>query len=115
VAQEPTMADPISPEHEERNLTFCGPLDQVALEFTKIVDFMRTDDDGLVFRRFEKLNLYNLLFLQHKLADIDDRVAIHETYGKGEALAELLPKLEPLMKSYSKTRESFTGPHLNIG
>ncbi len=83
------------------------PRDQVALEFATIVKFMREDSDNMVFRRFERLNLYNLLSLQHRLAAYDETISIHEKEWNGPALADILPKLEALMKSYSETKEIF--------
>jgi len=89
-------------------LSFCVPEDQVALELASIVEFMRKDADHLVFRRFDRLNLYNLLYLQHKLAALDNQISIHEKEWNGPALAELLPELGPVMKAYSKCPRSET-------
>lgn len=89
----------------KKGLSFCVPEDQVALELGSIVEFMRKDADRLVFRRFERLNLYNLLFLQRKLAEYDDQISTHEREWNGAALAALLPELEPLVKRYSNTHE----------
>jgi hypothetical protein len=63
---------------------------------------MGEDSDNMVFRRFEKLNLYNLLSLQHRLVSYDEEISIYEKEWNGPALAEILPKLEALMKSYSE-------------
>lgn len=74
----------------------------VVQDLTKIVRFMREDQDHVVFRRFERLNLYNLLALQHRLTLLDAEVARHEEGQNTEALAAVLPLLEHLTKSYSK-------------
>jgi hypothetical protein len=83
-------------------LSSYAPPDQVALEHASIVKFMREDPDNMVFRRFERLNLYNLLSLQHRLVACDEEIAACEKTWDGLALAAILPKLEPLMKSYSE-------------
>jgi hypothetical protein len=90
------------PESEPLGVSFYNSPDQVALELASIVQFMREDSDHLVFRRFERLNLYNLLLLQHRLAAYDEEISILEEKRNWPALAEILTKLEPLMKSYSK-------------
>ena len=73
----------------------------VTQDITKIVSFMREDQDHVVFKRFEKLNLYNLLSLQHRLTELEKEIASYEENDDPSHLAKLLPKLEPLMKSYS--------------
>jgi hypothetical protein len=98
----------VNPESMPMSTSFSSPEDQVALELASIVDFMRDDTDHIVFRRFEKLNLYNLLLLQHRLAALDQEILTHETKWNGFALAEVLPKLENLLKSYSELSKSFS-------
>jgi hypothetical protein len=71
-------------------------------DMTKIVSFMREDQDHIVFKRFERLNLYNLLCLQHRLTSVDKQITLHEESNDVHALARVLSTLEPLMKSYSK-------------
>ena len=71
-------------------------------DLTKIVSFMREDQDHIVFKRFERLNLYNLLCLQHRLTAVDKKITLHEDKQDVHALAKVLSTLEPLMKSYSK-------------
>jgi hypothetical protein len=102
------------------NQTECKPLgvsvtayeDQAALELATIAKFMLEDPDNMVFRRFEKLNLYNLLSLQHRLVAYDEEISRCEKEWNGPALAEMLPKLEALMKSYSEACEAFQVPSL---
>jgi hypothetical protein len=96
------MAGPNQPEFKPLGPSFNAPQDQVALELASIAKFMREDPDNMVFRRFERLNLYNLLSLQHRLVAYDEEISIHEKEWNGAALAEILPKLEALMKSYSE-------------
>lgn len=96
------MSKSVNPESMPMSTGLSSPKDQVALELASIVDFMRDDTDHIVFRRFEKLNLYNLLLLQHRLAAFDQEISIHEKQWNGAALAEALPKLENLLKNYSE-------------
>jgi len=74
----------------------------VIQDLTKIVSFMREDEDHVVFKRFERLNLYNLLSLQHRLTALDKDIALLEKNHDAHNLAKLLPTLEPLLKNYSK-------------
>lgn len=78
-------------------------LDSATVEdFTKIIEFMRKDPDRIVFRRFTRANLYNLLFLQHRLSFIDQQIASYEVDGNAEALMDILPTLNSSVKDYSK-------------
>lgn len=97
------MANPRQMEAEPLARSFYAPQDQVALELASIVKFMREDPDNMVFRRFERLNLYNLLHLQHRLAVCDDKISTCEEAWDGPALAEILPTLDGLIKSYSES------------
>jgi hypothetical protein len=95
----------IGPGLRSATLPGSGPpiLGSVATQdLTKIVSFMREDQDHIVFKRFERLNLYNLLFLQHRLTVLDQEIALHEANHDARAVAAILPSLESLMKSYSK-------------
>jgi hypothetical protein len=96
------MAGPYQPEPKPLGFNCYNPEDQVALELASIVKFMREDTDNTVFRRFERLNLYNLLWLQHRLVACDEEIAACEKEWDGPALAAVLPKLDGLMKSYSE-------------
>jgi hypothetical protein len=82
-------------------------------DLTKIVSFMREDQDHIVFKRFERLNLYNLLCLQHRLTMVDKQIAQHEDSHNVHALARVLSTLEPLMKSYSKLSPDAQISYLN--
>lgn len=75
---------------------------EVMQDLTKIVDFMGKDPDRIVFRRFSRANLYNLLVLQHRVTLIDQQVASYEEKRDTEALIKILPALETSMKIYSK-------------
>ena len=67
-----------------------------------IVSFMRLDHDHLVFRKFERLSLYNLLFQQHQLAALDHEIGECERLKTPSKLAEILPVVGPLFKTYGK-------------
>jgi hypothetical protein len=67
-----------------------------------IVRFMRLDHDHLVFRKFERLSLYNLLFQQHQLAALDHEIGECERLKTPAKLAEILPVVGPLFKAYGK-------------
>jgi len=99
------MSESTHPESMPLGPSFYSSEDQVALELASIVKFMRKDPDNLVFRRFERLNLYNLLLLQHRLAEYDEEISNLEKEWNGPALAEAIAKLEPLMKSYSEAKD----------
>lgn len=74
----------------------------VTEDLTRLVSFMRHDNDHVIFRRFDRLHLYNLLYIQHRLTDLDKKIAQLEKSHDVPALARVLPTLEPLMKSYSQ-------------
>jgi hypothetical protein len=80
------------------------PSEHDVLEFATIVNFMRSDSDHVVFRRFRKLNLYNLLVLQHQILSLDQQISALESSWDGAALAKILPRLPPLLKAYSRHR-----------
>ena len=88
------------------------PSAQEALGFATIAEFMCSDSDRVVFRRFQKLNLYNLMFLQHQILRLDQQVSYLENIFDGDGLAELLPRLNPLLKTYSKSpvKANWIGP-----
>lgn len=72
-------------------------------DITKLVSFMREDPDHVVFKRFEKVNLYHLLSLQHRLTLLEKQIASYEENDQASHLAKLILKLEPLIKDYSMT------------
>jgi hypothetical protein len=76
----------------------------VTQDLTKIVEYMRKDQDHVIFKRFERLHLYNLLSLQHRLTELDTKITACEEDDDPEALAEILSQLGPLIKSYSENR-----------
>lgn len=71
-------------------------------DLAKIVSFMREGADHVVFKRFDKLNLYNLLALQHRLTELDVEIGRCEREHNSKALAQLLPTLNVTLMDYSK-------------
>lgn len=76
----------------------CGG--RVAEDLEPILRFMLLDYDHLIFRKFEKLSVYNLLFQQHQLAVLDSEVAECERVKNYEKLVGILPSVGPLYKDY---------------
>lgn len=76
----------------------------VTQDLTKIVEYMRKDQDHVIFKRFERLHLYHLLSLQHRMTELDTKITTYETESDAEALAKTLSQLEPLINSYSENR-----------
>ena len=108
-----SMANEIKSRKVNGALTFAVPDEQVALELSTIVKFMREDKDHSVFRRFERLNLYNLLVLQRKLAALDDQISTKEKAWDGPGLASSLAEVEPLVRRYSRLSQSLGGILIN--
>lgn len=73
----------------------------LAEDFSKIVDFMSVDSDRVLFRRFSKVNLYNLLFLQHRLGLISHEIELFTSQNDVDKLQKLLPSLNAALESYS--------------
>ena len=73
---------------------------QVAEDLRSIVGFMLLDHDHLIFRKFEKLSTYNLLFQQHQLAVVDSELAECERRKNYEKIASILPSIGPLLRDY---------------
>jgi len=92
-----TAADRQSPK---QNTKVLGPA--LAEDFNKIADFMNDDPDRVIFRRFPRLNLYNLLFLQHRLNCINHDADMYARGGEFEKLVEVLPSLSGVLESYSR-------------
>lgn len=79
---------------------------------TDVVQFMEEDPDNLVCRRFEKLQLYNLVFLQHELSHISEEVLSCEGNQRTdniEKLGEILPRLNGLLKAYRRSTKADWG------
>jgi hypothetical protein len=76
----------------------------VTQDLTKIVEYMRKDQDHVIFKRFERLHLYYLLSLQHRMTELDSKITTYENQDDADALAEVLSQLEPLIHSYSEDR-----------
>lgn len=70
----------------------------------RLASFMSTDPDLWIFRDFNRLNLFKLVYLQHHLADLERRLdqAVHDTTtGFNKAEYELLmPDIESSLQKY---------------
>lgn len=79
-------------------------------------DFMSYDSDHWVFRRFEKLSLFNLLCLQQELVNCESELNLalrNECMGTKEGeLDPLILKIRSKLKEYGTTRQS-TNPKSN--
>ena len=72
----------------------------------EFADFMSSVPDFWVFRRFEYLNLFNILCLQKKLVDLERRVreeiANEWLKPNGHEIEDLIPELRTTLKEYSR-------------
>ena len=79
-------------------------------------DFMSYDSDHWVFRRFEKLSLFNLLCLQQELVDCESELNLaltNEWMGTKEGeLDPLISKIRSKLKDYGTACQS-TNPRSN--
>ena len=76
----------------------------------KAADFMSYDSDHWVFRRFEKLSLFNILCLQQEIVDCESRLDLalrKEWMGTNEhELDELVLEIRSKLKEYGTIRQS---------
>ena len=67
---------------------------------------MRQDTDHLIFRRFDRLNLYNSLILHHRLVDMDRQARLYEAATDSaesfDKLVKLVDEARPLLTEYRK-------------
>ena len=70
----------------------------------RAADFMSYDSDHWVFRRFEKLSLFNILCLQQELLDCESRLnlALKDEWNgsKEDELKQLIPEIRSKIKEY---------------
>jgi hypothetical protein len=81
----------------------------VVERLSKIVLFVKEDSDRFTFRSFNRLNLYHLLSLQHRLNVLDLKIAQYQKnvdqYPTGEATEQIalaISQAEPLLIEYSE-------------
>lgn len=68
----------------------CGrKLRQIYREMVDVARFMEEDFDDLVYRRFERLQLYNLGFIQHELSHISEEVLSCEDNQRADDIEKL--------------------------
>ena len=74
-----------------------------ASQYIEFVSFMQFDDDFVVFPRFDRLNICNLLHLQSKLSKLDEElVVLAKTRPPGKDFDELMDRIQCTLKIYSK-------------
>jgi hypothetical protein len=81
----------------------------VVERLSKIVLFVKEDSDRFTFRSFNRLNLYHLLSLQHRLNVLDLKIAQYQKkvdqYPNDEATEQIalaISQAEPLLIEYSE-------------
>ena len=70
----------------------------------RLAEFMSQDSDLWIFQRFDRLNLFNILYLQQHLADLErqlDQAVPDAVEGfKKHEFELLMPKIESSLKKY---------------
>ncbi|RDW82347.1 hypothetical protein BP6252_03459 [Coleophoma cylindrospora] len=64
-------------------------------------EFMAYDPDFLVFKRFDRLNYYNLLRLQRRLKSLDEQIAPKLTNGPDDEIEKLALQIGDTLKQYN--------------
>ena len=65
-----------------------------------VAGYMKKDSDLWVFRRFGKLHLFNLLYLQQRLAQLENELEKQIEGGKDEGFDNLYPSIQNALKEY---------------
>lgn len=65
-------------------------------------EFMTYDSDFVVFKRFGRLNYFNLLRLQKCLESLDEQISKKLADGQEHEIEELVSKICDALKQYSK-------------
>ena len=100
----------------ESSVFTCGPScaneygHYVYNNILRLANFMREDDDNVVFRRFESLQLTRLLVLQHRLSDCEASIEAFLEDGDVLELDEKILELNVLLRDYGKTSQPEFGP-----
>lgn len=66
----------------------------------RMVGVLDLDTDLWVFKRFRKLNLYNLLYLQRRLTQLEADLSDH--LDKKLGIDELMPTVQRTLNEYCK-------------
>ncbi|KIX05257.1 uncharacterized protein Z518_06129 [Rhinocladiella mackenziei CBS 650.93] len=92
-------------------------LKEAARDHIKLITYMKEDPDHdrIIFRRFTRLNLFNILTLQRQLAEYDSQVRVEGFHAclegavevdpircPTEMLVSMSPKIEELLERYNK-------------
>jgi hypothetical protein len=69
-------------------------------ELDLVAGYMNKDSDLWVFRRFGKLHLFNILYLQQRLAELENELERQIEDGKDEGFDKLYPSIQNALKEY---------------
>lgn len=79
-------------------------------QYHRLASFMNRDPSYLVFRRFNELNLRNLLVLQHEIAELERRLNLLPNSSNITTIPEyksLMSTLQEKLDRYSQCLPSF--------
>jgi hypothetical protein len=65
-----------------------------------VAGYMKKDPDLWVFRRFGKLHLFNLLYLQQRLTKLENELEKQIEGGEDEGFDKLYPSIQNALKEY---------------
>jgi hypothetical protein len=65
-----------------------------------VAQYLNQDPDLWVFRRFGKLHLFNILCLQQRLAELENKLETKIWNGEKTGFDELLPSIKVALKEY---------------
>jgi hypothetical protein len=65
-----------------------------------VAQYLNHDPDLWVFRRFGKLHLFNILYLQQRLAELENSLETKIWNGETTGVDELLPDIKIALKEY---------------
>lgn len=71
-----------------------------------VAEFLNLDSDLWVFRRFGKLHLFNILCMQHRLAELEHQLEMQLSMEQERNLDTLLPKIRLALKEYGTSRDA---------
>ena len=104
---EPSDDSSIAKSVAERK--FCHNTASNAVSLKDLVDFMNKDADLWIFQHFNRLNLFNIVYLQQHLAGLERRLdkAVPDKladFNKQE-YEILMPEIESSLKKYGMSRD----------
>jgi hypothetical protein len=75
-----------------------------------VAQYLNQDPDLWVFRRFGKLHLFNILYLQQRLAELENALETKIWNGETTGVDELLPDIKIALKEYGTATISLSNP-----